>query len=60
MMTSSKRNIEQLHEAGAINKHELSEGNLKAINGMSQQEIGHLKASNKSAKKVSATAGVGL
>ena len=57
-MNNLKSNVEQLHEAGAINKDELSEANIKAIDGLSQEEVGHLKISASSTKHVSTTAGV--
>ncbi|MCJ8319312.1 MAG: hypothetical protein MJK12_06745 [Colwellia sp.] len=59
-MNNFKSNVEQLHEAGAINKHELSEENIKAIDGLSQEEVGHLKISATSTKQVSTTAGVAI
>lgn len=46
-MTDSKNNVEQLHEAGALNKKELSEEHVKAINSLSQEEVEQLKSINK-------------
>ncbi|MCJ8272781.1 MAG: hypothetical protein MJK04_25715 [Psychrosphaera sp.] len=57
-MTTSISNVEQLHEAGAINKEQLSKEDIQAINNLSQKEIGHLKTNNIQGAEVSTTAGI--
>lgn len=59
-MNNMQSNSDQLHQAGVINKEELSQENINAIDSLSQEEVGHLKISNSSVKKVSRTAGVGF
>lgn len=59
-MTIAKSNSEQLHEAGIINKKDLSQESIQTIDSLSQEEVGHLKVSNLSKKKVSNTAGIVL
>ena len=50
-MTDSINNVEQLHEAGALNKKELSEEHIKAINSLSQEEVEQLKSIHKNVNK---------
>ena len=57
-MTTSISNVELLHEAGAINKEQLSKEDIQAINNLSQKEIGHLKTNNIQGAEVSTTAGI--
>ncbi|XPF93713.1 aroma-sacti cluster domain-containing protein [Colwellia sp. RE-S-Sl-9] len=46
-MSNTKTNVEQLHEAGALDKDRLHEDHVNAINQLSQEEVDHLKSINK-------------
>ncbi|WP_077341552.1 aroma-sacti cluster domain-containing protein [Pseudocolwellia agarivorans] len=46
-MSDTKTNVEQLHEAGALDKDRLHEDHVNAINQLSQEEVDHLKSINK-------------
>lgn len=50
-MSNNKSNIDQLHEAGALNKDKLHEDHIKAIDQLSQEEVEHLKVINKKIQK---------
>ena len=57
-MNEIKSNIDLLHEAGAINKSELSATNIAAINSLTKEEVEQIKSSNQSSVDVQRTAGV--
>ncbi|NQZ82982.1 MAG: hypothetical protein HRT52_18385 [Colwellia sp.] len=57
-MSNNQSNSEQLHQAGIIKKETMSLESIKAIDALSQEEVGHLKASNLSNRSVSTTAGI--
>ncbi|MDO6428269.1 hypothetical protein Q4489_14710 [Thalassotalea sp. 1_MG-2023] len=57
---STKSNTEHLHEEGVINKEELTKEHVKAIDGLSKDEVEQLKSINKSVKKVSPGVGIML
>ena len=62
-MTDSNNNVDQLHDAGAINKADLTDEHKKALNTLSQEEVEQLKAINKKMKKGSGddvTVGISL
>lgn len=46
-MSNTKTNVEQLHDAGALDKDRLHEDHVNAINQLSQEEVDHLKSINK-------------
>jgi len=50
-MTTNNDNVDQLHDAGALNKEELTDEHKKALNTLSQEEIEQLKSIHKSANK---------
>ncbi|MFT5758404.1 MAG: hypothetical protein ACI9LM_003145 [Alteromonadaceae bacterium] len=58
-MTDNKKNTDHLHDAGVINKADLSEEHSKAVNSLSKEEIEHLKSIDKNMKKTSGS-GVGV
>lgn len=49
-MSDTKTNVEQLHDAGVLDKETLHEDHVNAINQLSQEEIGHLKSINQKIK----------
>lgn len=51
MMTDNQSNTEHLHEAGIVNKADLSDEHVKAINSLSKEEIEQLKTLHDSANK---------
>jgi hypothetical protein len=48
---SNQNNIDHLHEEGVLNKADMSEEHVKAINSLSKEEIEQVKAIHKSANK---------
>ena len=50
-MTDNKTNTDHLHDAGIINKPELSDEHIKAIDSLSKEEVEQLKSIHKSANK---------
>ncbi|NQZ82979.1 MAG: hypothetical protein HRT52_18370 [Colwellia sp.] len=50
-MTDKQSNTDQLHQEGALNKDDLHEDHIKAIDQLSQEEVEHLKAINKKVQK---------
>ena len=52
-MTDKKSNTEQLHDAGIINKADLDADHIKALDGLSQEEVDNLKSIDSSMKKSS-------
>lgn len=50
-MSENTSNVDHLHEAGVLNKEELSEAHAKAINNLSAEEVEQLKAIHKSGNK---------
>ncbi len=50
-MTDNKSNTDQLHEAGALNKDDLTEDHIEAIDQLSQEEVEHLKSISKKVNK---------
>jgi hypothetical protein len=50
-MSDNKNNIDLLHEAGVVNKADLSDEHIDAINSLSKEEIEQLKSIHKNANK---------
>lgn len=50
-MTDNKSNTEHLHEEGLVNKTDLSEEHVKAIDSLSKEEVAQLKSIHKNANK---------
>lgn len=50
-MTDNKSNTDHLHDEGLVNKTDLSDDHVKAIDSLSQAEVEQLKSIHKSANK---------
>lgn len=50
-MTNSSSNTDLLHAEGVVNKADLSEEHIKAIDSLSAEEIEQIKSIHKSANK---------
>ncbi|MBA6348223.1 MULTISPECIES: hypothetical protein [unclassified Colwellia] len=50
-MSNNKSNADHLHDAGVVNKAELSDEHLKAIDSLSKEEVAQLESIHKSANK---------
>ncbi len=50
-MTDNQSNTEHLHEAGIVNKADLSDEHVKAIDSLSKEEIEQLKSIHENANK---------
>lgn len=60
-MSDKKSNTDELHEAGALNKEDLHEDHIKAIDQLSKEEVEHLKSISKKVKNKSGQpVGIGL
>ena len=53
-MSNNKSNTEHLHDEGVINKADLHEDHIKAIDQLSSEEVEHLKSIS---KKVESSSG---
>jgi hypothetical protein len=50
-MSDNKSHTDHLHEAGVVNKADLSDEHIQAINSLSKEEIEQLKSIHKNANK---------
>jgi hypothetical protein len=50
-MSNNESNTDHLHEAGVVNKADLSDEHIQAIDSLSKEEIEQLKSIHKNANK---------
>lgn len=50
-MTNKKSNTDHLHEEGVLNKDDLHDDHIKAIDMLPEEEVEHLKRINERVKK---------
>jgi len=48
---TQQSNTDHLHDEGMLNKDEMSAEQKKAVDSLSQEEVGHLKSMHKNANK---------
>ncbi|GHG01325.1 hypothetical protein [Thalassotalea marina] len=59
-MTKEQSHSDHLHAEGIINKDELTEEHLKAIDSLSKEEVEQIKKINKTIQKTSPGVGIML
>lgn len=59
-MSDNKSNTEHLHEEGVINKDDLDDNHVKALDSLSKEEIESLKSIDKNMKKNNPSVGIVL